>query len=159
MVLKEEINSKIEKKKAQASATQKSSNNEVAKSESRKLSKNDNCAFASLREKIKGSTLIESLTALAIVTAVMGSAFTVYNQTVSKQSHVMKVRAKFIQTAFEQNVLTEKISEDLSDEFTTVETEEIDYKNLSDVKQYTLIIKNKAGKQLLKKNYLKYTPK
>lgn len=109
-------------------------------------------------KKLNGSTLIESLTALAIVTAVMGSAFTIYNQTVSKQSNVMKLRAKFVQSSFEQQLLNGKISEDLSDEYTTVETEETNYKNLSDIKQYTLTIKNKQGKIMIKKNYLKHSP-
>lgn len=108
--------------------------------------------------KFKGSTLIESLTALAIITAVMGSAFTVYNQTVSKQSNVMKVRAKFEQLVFEQNMLTGKNSNDLSNEFMNIETEELNYKNMSDVKQFVLTIKNKQGKLLLRKNYLKYKP-
>jgi hypothetical protein len=109
--------------------------------------------FISVSFQLRGSTLIESLTALAIVTTVMGAAFTLYNQTIANQAQVLKTRAAYIQNQFEQNPFSE---EDLSNDFLTVTTQIENYQNIPDVKHITLTIANKQGKKIFEKQYLKY---
>jgi len=108
--------------------------------------------YINVNKTMRGATLIESLTALAIVTAVMGAAFTLYNQTIARQAQVLKTRAVFIQNQFEQNQLNE---EDLSNEFLTITTEATNYNNMDDIKHITLTISNKQGKKITERHYLK----
>lgn len=105
--------------------------------------------------RLKGATLIESLTALAIITAVMGAVFSLYTKTIGNQKQTLKTRAKLIQNEFEQNLLSET---DLPNEFLTVNTEIENYNNLNEIKLITLIINDKSGKPVLEKKYLKYVP-
>jgi hypothetical protein len=105
------------------------------------------------RMKIKGATLIESITALLIITSVMGAAFTLYTKTSGSQKQVLKTRAKMIQHAFENNILT---NDDFTNEFLNVITARENYKGLNEIKQVTLTMNDRSGKKILEKKYLKY---
>lgn len=107
-------------------------------------------------KKVRGATLIESLTALTLVSVVMGSAFTLYEKTVSSEKQLLRTRAKCLQMAAE-NMLThaETIGE-LSNDLITVNVEEENYS--AHVKRITCTYATKQGKIIMKKNYLRYQP-
>jgi len=108
------------------------------------------------RYKIRGATLIESLTALAIVCTVMGAAFTLYEKTASKQQQLMKTRARLVQAEIEQYLKNGQVIPDLSNDFITVNVETENYRQQSDVQHYTVTFSTKQGKMIMEKNYLKY---
>lgn len=107
---------------------------------------------------IKGATLIESLTALAIVTTVMGAAFTLYDKTVSRQQMVMKTRAKCIQTEFESVLFSGNTPADMSNDMVNVEVTTGPYQNDPETIHYNLLIQDKQGKIIMEKNYLVNLP-
>jgi len=109
-------------------------------------------------KNLKGATLIESLTALAIVTTVMGAAFTLYEKTMSNQQQVMKTKAKLLQVNAENQLYQGSTFTDLSDDAVKVEIEEENYKQQPDVKWIKINFSTKNGKKIMQKNYLEYIP-
>ena len=109
-------------------------------------------------KRLCGATLVEALTALTIITTVMGAAFTVYTQTVSNQRPVLKARARLMQNAFEQQILQNSMGDDLSDEYITAEVQTSAYKGMAGIKHIVLRLTDKTGKLLSEKNYLRYKP-
>lgn len=111
------------------------------------------------QQKIKGATLLESLTALAIVTSVFIAAFTVYNQTVIHQSMVAKTRALVKQTEVERLFPLQNDNLDLTSDFFHIDVQHEPYKQSNDLKHYTLTISSKDGKIVKEKHYIRYCPK
>jgi Tfp pilus assembly protein PilE len=109
-------------------------------------------------KRVKGATLIESLTALAIVTTVMGAAFTLYEKTVSTQQQVMKTKAKLLQVNAEHQLYQTGRITDLSDEAIKVDITEEPYQQQTDMKQVNITFSTRNGKLIMQKNYLRYIP-
>lgn len=107
---------------------------------------------------VKGATLLESLTALAIVTSVMGAAFTLYTQTISSQPHALRTKAMLIQNQFEQSLKNPAVEVEQNDPGLLIETTHEPVRHSTQLYEHHLVIKTKKGKIILQKKYFTYQP-
>lgn len=98
-------------------------------------------------KKIRGSSLVEAIAAMAIISVVLGTGFTLYAKVVQSQKSVLKVRGS-VETinSFISVIRPETQMENQASDYYSVQVNEQIFENISDVNIQLTQITDKTGK-------------
>jgi len=105
-------------------------------------------ALTIFNSKLKGSTLLEALTALAIISTLVGASFSIYNQTISSHHSALSTKALLMKNTIE----FETLNKDFISKEINVVVEPYGHSNELLLKRVEFLHQN--GKVLYHYNYL-----
>lgn len=105
------------------------------------------------KTKIRGSSLLEAITAMAIVAVVLGLGFTLYAKVVQSQKAVLKVRAR-AEVTNREVVYFRTISIEEKSEFLNVDSKKDLYAGSTELNKNDVFISDKTGKSIVQSSFL-----